>query len=332
MHVARALPKVARMVPVLRIPPLAGALLVASTLLGTGWILVGCRSAHQGVPLVSAGTGQTPCTLEGIENAFQLGPRLWSGGEPHGDRAFKALAAAGVRTVVSVDGAKPDLEAARRHGLRYVHIPIGYDGLSTDAVASLASLTTTDRGGVFVHCHHGKHRGPTAAALLARASGAWDATQAEAWQKRAGTSKDYSGLYQAVREFRMPDTARLQAAAARLQSSVPPSGLVESMVIIDGQAEAMADMKAAGWRSVPAQPDETPAQAARLLHEQFKEGIRLGLGPKDPEFRRAMESAERSASALMISLQSGDRPAAEVAWKHVKDSCTDCHKTWRNQR
>jgi len=282
--------------------------------------------------MVSAGTGQTACTFEGIENAFQLGPRLWSGGEPHGDQAFKALAAAGVRTVVSVDGAKPDLDSARRHGLRYVHIPIGYDGLSSDAVASLASLTTTDRGGVFVHCHHGRHRGPTAAAILARASGAWDAPLAEAWQKRAGTSSDYPGLHQAVREFRMPDAASLHAAGARLRSSVAPSGLVESMVIIDGQTEALADMKVAGWKEVPAKPDETPAQAARLLHEQFKEGIRLGLGPKDPEFHRAMESAERSASVLMISLQSGDRPAAEVAWKQVKENCTGCHKTWRNQR
>ena len=320
------------MLPVLRFRPWAGAALVASALLGASLIAVGCRSGSKGAPLVSADATQTPCTLEGIENAFQLGPRLWSGGEPHGDAAFKALAAAGVRTVVSVDGAKPDLEAARRHGLDYVHVPIGYDGLSTDALASLASLTTPDRGGVFVHCHHGKHRGPTAAAILARASGAWDATQAEAWQKRAGTSADYPGLYQAVREFRMPDGAALRAAARKLKPAVPPAGLVESMVIIDGQTEALADMKAAGWKSVPAAPDETPAQAARLLQEQFREGIRLGLGPKDPEFRRAMESAERSAAALLASLNSGDRPGSDAAWKQVKESCTQCHTTWRNRR
>lgn len=320
------------MVPLLRFPPLAGALLLVSTVLGASLIAVGCRSGIRGVPLASEDATQTPRTLEGIENAFQLGPRLWSGGEPHGDAAFKALAVAGVRTVVSVDGAKPDLEAAHRHGLRYVHVPIGYDGLSKEAVASLAALTTTDRGGVFVHCHHGKHRGPTAAAILARASGAWDATQAEAWQKRAGTSTDYPGLYQAVREFQMPDEATLRAAARNLKPAVPPAGLVESMVIIDGQTEALADMKAAGWTSAPAAPDQTPAQAARLLHEQFTEGIRLGLGPKDPVFRRAMESAERSASALVVSLNAGDRPASDAAWKQVKESCSQCHKTWRNQR
>jgi hypothetical protein len=129
----------------------------------------------------------------------------------------------------------------------------------------------------------------------------------------------------------MPDAAALRAAARKLKPAVPPAGLVESMVIIDGQTEALADMKAAGWKSVPAALDETPTQAARLLHEQFTEGIRLGLGPKDPEFRRAMESAERSAAALLASLSSGDRPASDAAWKQVKESCTQCHKTWRNR-
>ncbi len=320
------------MLPVPRFHAMASALVLASTLLGASLSAVGCRSGSKGAPLVSADAIQTPCVLDGIENAFQLGPRLWSGGEPHGDAAFRALSAAGVRTVISVDGAKPDLETARRHGLRYIHVPVGYDGLSTDAVASLASLTTADRGGVFVHCHHGKHRGPTAAAILARASGAWDAARAEAWQKAAGTSADYPGLYRAVRDFQMPDPATLRAAARKLKPAVPPAGLVEAMVVIDGQTEALADMKAAGWKSVPAAPDETPAQAARLLHEQFKEGIRLGLGPKDPEFRRAMESAERSSSALLVALNSSDRPAVERAWKQVKDGCTSCHKAWRNQR
>ena len=55
------------------------------------------------------------------------------GAEPHEDVAFAELAELGVRTVVSVDGAKPQADAARHHGLRYVHIPIGYDGVSEEA-------------------------------------------------------------------------------------------------------------------------------------------------------------------------------------------------------
>ncbi len=284
------------------------------------------------VPLIQPGALAQKQDLAGIENAFQLGPRLWSGGEPHGDVAFAALAAVGVRTVVSVDGARPDVDAARRHGLRYVHVPIGYDGVPSRAVASLAALSKTKDGGLFVHCHHGRHRGPSAAALIARAAGAWDPAQAEAWQKLAGTSADYPGLYRSVRDFQMPSDAAVESAGRNQKSAVKPAGLVESMVIVDGQTEALADMKRVGWKPTPALPDETPVQAARLLHEQFREGVRLGLGPKDPAFVQAMKAGESSSFALESALRSGDRVAADAAWKQIKDGCVACHQRWRNDR
>src|SRR5262245_9913950 len=60
--------------------------------------------------------------IRGIENTFRLGPRLYSGGDPHGAEALAALKALGVRTIISVDGATPDVETARKLGLRYVHL------------------------------------------------------------------------------------------------------------------------------------------------------------------------------------------------------------------
>ncbi len=283
-------------------------------------------------PLVQTGTKPSPVELTGVENAYQLGPRLWSGGEPHGDAAFAALAAAGVRTVVSVDGARPDIEAARRHGLQYIHIPIGYDGVPPQATAALASLAVPRGEGIFVHCHHGKHRGPTAAALIARSTGVWDAPTAEAWQKLAGTSPDYPGLYRCVREFQMPDVAALVAAAKSRVPVVTPRGLVDAMVHIDGHTEALADMKAAGWQPIPAAPDESPVQVARLLHEQFHEGVRLHLGPSDPAFIEAMKASESAAASLESALRNLDKPAADAAWKQIKDGCTSCHRQWRNHR
>src|SRR4051794_9961460 len=52
--------------------------------------------------------------LKGIENLYRLEPRLYSGGQPEGDDGFSALRALGIRTIITVDGARPDLEAARR--------------------------------------------------------------------------------------------------------------------------------------------------------------------------------------------------------------------------
>jgi hypothetical protein len=282
--------------------------------------------------LVQPGTTPSHADLAGIENAYQLGPRLWSGGEPHGNAAFAALAAAGVRTVVSVDGARPDIEAAHRHGLQYVHIPIGYDGVPPQASAALASLAVPRTHGIFVHCHHGKHRGPTAAALVARATGVWDASTAEAWLKLAGTSPDYPGLYRSVREFQMPDAPAVLTAAQSLKPIVAPKGIVDSMVQIDGLAEALTDMRVAGWKPIPAAPDETPVQVARLLLEQFREGLRLHLGPSEPAFFEAMKNSESAAAELESALRKSDKPASDAAWKRIQDSCTSCHRQWRNNR
>lgn len=297
----------------------------------------GCTRRSASVPaspgsLVPVGAVPVPCALGPIENAFRIGPRLFSGGEPHGDAAFAALAAAGVRTVVSVDGAQPDVAAAQRQGMRYVHVPIGYEGIGPEALASLVAAGETSRGAVFVHCHHGKHRGPTAAAILARSAGAWDAAQAEAWQKAAGTSTEYAGLYHSVRDFRMPEREVVQAAARGLRPAVAPAGLVEMMVAIDGHAEALSDMKAAGWKAVAGRPDETPVGVARLLHEQFREGVRLGVGPKEAAFADSMKESEASGGALVAALAAGDVAGADAAWRQVKDQCARCHRGWRNSR
>ena len=57
----------------------------------------------------------------------QISRGVFSGAQPlHADH-FASLRALGIDTLVSVDGAVPDVETARRFGLRYIHIPIGYD-------------------------------------------------------------------------------------------------------------------------------------------------------------------------------------------------------------
>lgn len=57
-------------------------------------------------------------------NLQHVSANVWSGGAPESDEAFASLNELGIRTIVSVDGARPDVAAARRYGLRYVNIPI----------------------------------------------------------------------------------------------------------------------------------------------------------------------------------------------------------------
>ena len=42
-----------------------------------------------------------------LHNLLAVSPRIYSGGEPDGDAAFEALRKLGVKTIVSVDGARP---------------------------------------------------------------------------------------------------------------------------------------------------------------------------------------------------------------------------------
>src|SRR4051812_33660083 len=80
-------------------------------------------------PMSRESASPVPIEIRGIENAFRLSPRLYSGSQPEGARSFAALRDLGIRTIVTVDGSMPDVETARKFGLRYVHLPVGYDGI-----------------------------------------------------------------------------------------------------------------------------------------------------------------------------------------------------------
>ena len=82
-----------------------------------------------------------------------------------GPKDCAELARLGVKTIVNVDGATPKLEMAQKYGLDYIHIPIGYDGITAEQSAAMVRVMREREGPFYFHCHHGKHRGPTAAAV-----------------------------------------------------------------------------------------------------------------------------------------------------------------------
>ena len=135
---------------------------------------------------------------------MRVSERIVSGSEPHGDEGFASIAKLGVKTIVSVDGARPNVELAKPHGLRYVHIPIGYDGVPEEAGRALARLMNEARKPVYVHCHHGRHREPAAAAIACIASGAIHGEDALKILKNAGTNKNYQGLWRDVERYKPP--------------------------------------------------------------------------------------------------------------------------------
>lgn len=289
--------------------------------------------AFVGVTLSSRGRLPAPAqtAAERIDNHRPVSASVISGGEPHGAPAFAALRRQGIRTIVSVDGARTDAAAARQHGLRYVHIPIGYDGLPDDALRRLTRVMRECDRPVFVHCHHGKHRGPAAAAICAIIAGELDNAAGLKFLEHAGTSREYAGLWRDVGRFQpLPADTPLPPLA----ETVDPPPLVDVMVQIDECFDQLAEsvvLRQRGGNSISDRDRPIPGaiQLAATLHEHFREAARLGQGGTDGDLHRKMMSAEQSAQEIAKAAR--HCPTALPALiDHLQESCRSCHEQHRN--
>lgn len=267
----------------------------------------------------------TPLSAPALEHAFRVTDRFLSGSQPEGDAAFAELARLGVKIIVSVDGAKPDVTAARKHGLRYIHLPIGYDGVPTERLAEFARAAALPDGQIYVHCHHGKHRGPAAVAVMCQTSAGWSPARAEAWLRQAGTADEYAGLYRSVREFQPPSAAAL-ARVGELPEVAKTPALVDAMVALDDHFDLLQAAQKAGWKTAP-------ADAATLLWEQLRELARTDDTARRPaDYRTHLADSERAAETLRRHLRATppDPAALDAAFKTASQSCAACHKAFRN--
>ncbi|WP_165251522.1 cytochrome c [Paludisphaera soli] len=308
------------------LPPLAATLLAAFALASAG---------QEPTP----GAAPEPLKIEGVENAFRLSPNLYSGGDPRGVEALTALKKLGVRTILSVDGVEPDVEAARRLGMRYVHLPIGYDGVPREQAVRMVQAVRTLPGPIYVHCHHGIHRGPAAAAVCAMASEGWSDERAADWLRLAGTSADYRGLYESVRDFAPPTAAELEAAGAELPERSEVPALVETMVKVDERWDALKAVQKAGFKPPAGRPDVDPTAEALQLLELYREASRLPDSKARGEaFLEQTAAAEALADELYRSMAAyAKQPSPEAldrleaSFAAAGKSCKSCHASHRDR-
>ena len=160
----------------------------------------------------------------------------------------------------------------------------------------------------------------------------WSAEQAAAFLEQAGTAPEYAGLHRDVRAFRPPSVKVLAGRAADFPESAGTPPLVDAMVAVDALFDALKDAQDAAWRSVPRQPDLTPAQAAALVRETFREMARdPACEKRGAGFGEKLHTAEAAAAALERAVR---EPASgegkESALRRVSESCTSCHAAHRN--
>lgn len=301
--------------------------------IAVGVVLLGCQPKKPTVPVVPLPhTTHDPQALEvaGLHNVYRVSAKLISGSGPEGDEAFRALQELGVRTIISVDGAKPDVARAKRFGLRYVHLPIGYDGVPTAQGQQLAKAVDVLPGPIYIHCHHGKHRSPAAVVAIQRClDEQCTAERAMAWLRTAGTDPNYKGLHAAPTQFTFLREEARQALAQDFPETAMVNALVDCMVTIDSRWDNLKKVRAAAWRTPPQHADLDPPHEALLLREGYREAMRLL--PKDHAMRPLMTLAEEQAHALQQSLQMPVNPSeAQKAFERSASLCTQCHRTHRD--
>lgn len=262
-----------------------------------------------------------------LHNLLHISTTIYTGGEPEREEAFAELAGLGIKTLVSVDGIRPNVEAAQRHELRYVHIPVGYDGIPRDAGQSLAQLVRSAEGPFFIHCHHGNHRGPAAAAIACIAAGETDGRQALRILELAGTSKDYPGLWRDVEHYSPPPSGAVLPA---LVSVAEVGSLAAAMAKVDRANDLLKLSAAERWAALPDQPDVSPAQNALLVKEAFVEAGRNLSGNYDQPFRDWLKEAAVVAGQLESALRTSDNDAASAHFQRLGQSCKKCHARYRN--
>jgi hypothetical protein len=238
-----------------------------------------------------------------------------------------------VKTVISVDGARPDIEGARRHGLRYVHVPVGYAGVSESAGRALARVACDAPGPIYVHCHHGVHRGPAAAAIIARAGAKCDAPAALRILEVAGTSKEYAGLWRDVGAFEPPAAG---TPLPELSEVAEVDSFTAAMAAIDRCFDNLKLCAREGWRTPAGHPDIRPRHEALLLRQGFQEASRH-LEDRDARFRGWIEESLEAARGLEEALARDElaKDALEAAgerFKRIGSLCSSCHREHRTGR
>jgi protein tyrosine phosphatase (PTP) superfamily phosphohydrolase (DUF442 family) len=318
-----------------RLAPVCGLLAIA--------LIQGCskaENAEQTETRAAQIAGWEPEFIDDdrLLNAYRLNDKVISGGAPE-EPSMQALKELGVKTIISVDGAQPDVDLAKQYGMRYVHLPHGYDGIPEQRAMELAKAVTELDGPVYVHCHHGKHRSPAAAATACVVAGMLSPDQGLAVLKAAGTSEGYRGLYRKVGEGKPADRAALDQFRVDYRETAPVTPMAEAMVALEKTHDHLNQISKNEWRPLEKQRDLDPAHEALLLEEHYTELLRTkDVQKRTEEFRMLLKEGEAIARQLKEQLNAKttadrsaeDRLALAQDLTRVTQNCKTCHQKFRD--
>lgn len=273
----------------------------------------------------------------GLENLLRVGVRIYSGGEPNSEGLLK-LKELGIKTIVSVDGLPPDSESAEKLGLKYIHIPLGYDGIGKKERQQFATLMTHTKGKIYVHCHHGKHRGPAAVATCMIISGDLDQEQAMAYMAVAGTSKDYKGLWDSVASIQRGEVEA--GSLSELPSRVESDDIAQHMAKLDRRWELIQEQMKQSLDLNLSDPNKTHQEVISMM-EYFRESARSVQRDREGKWGNAKSMQElvdqllhssKTAEQFANTIKNGDKKKASESFASLAQQCKSCHGKYRDHR
>jgi hypothetical protein len=279
--------------------------------------------------------------LPGVHNVFELSSNIVSGSEPEGPEALKALADMGIKTLLSVDGKVPDAATAAKLGMRYVHIPIQYSGIGELEMAQMSKTFRELEGPFFVHCFHGKHRGPAAAAVGRLVLDAIPRDQAIAEMHQwCGTSLKYKGLLETIALAEVPGEQTSAALAFDFPAAHAFDGFRATMVPMARSWDEIKFARKRKWALNPNKPDIVPAQEALKLSQVFAQCLEQTDLPADTDQVRGWLKDGQEGTGELARLLGAQkeleakgvdwRQQAEDAYRLVSQSCKQCHLQYRD--
>lgn len=278
----------------------------------------------------------TPIDAPGLLNVVAYAPAVWSGSAPVGDAGFATLRAWGVQTVISVDGATPDLARAKAFGVRYIHLPIGYDGFDDARKLQLVRAVRDLPKPIYIHCHHGKHRSAGAAGTIAVSLGWLTNEAALARMKVSGTAPNYTGLYACTASASLLSAATIDQASPEFPSVTRPSGLVEAMLAIDDTNDRLVAIERAGWKVPADHADLVPAAEAAALADHLRLlAASPSIAARPQSFRDLLAKSQGLAQRIedqLTTVPSGDPARLSAEMQALQATCKECHANARNQR
>ena len=307
--------------------------------------LVGCESRRRDSarifpspsPTPTTAVAALPCTpvadQRNLENAHFVTDKVIAGAQPEGEASFQALRDLGVKTIITVDGARPDVEMARKYGMAYVHLPFGYDGVPAAQGMAIAKAIEEKPGPIYLHCHHGKHRSAAAAAVACVGNRTLKPEQAESVLRTFGTGANYKGLWRDARVAKPMDPAELKALKVDFAETAQLPPTAQAMVAVDAHWDHLKLTRKAGWAAPADHPDLDPAHEAlqlqELLHEMRRSDSAHG---RVPDYLRLLTEGEAQSAALRAALSAKpiDKAGADAAFARIAASCTACHKEHRD--